>query len=294
LFGGTQLVLCAAFTVAWTAWQWTEMRLGARYGAIDASTARTALPWQAFIGFMLYGVLAGTTYAARQWISARDLGIAAERAERLRAQAELASLRAHISPHFLFNTLHSVIALIGTDPSLAGRALEELSELFRYVLRLDREPQDTVALEDEWEFTKRYLWLEQLRMGDRLRIEMRMDEETATSMVPPFTLQPLVENAVRHGIAPKRSGGTIRVVAQECDGSVELEVSDDGVGAIDSEPARAGGLGVRAVRQRLAAQFGTHATSRVETAPGRGYRVVLRFPCAPIGVGTKRITSYAG
>jgi signal transduction histidine kinase len=281
-FAAIHLLLAFAFTIGWTGWQWLQMGLGRRHGAITTATARVALPWQAILGVVMYVLVAGIAYAVRQWLRARELALMAERADRLRAQAELASLRAHISPHFLFNTLHSVMALLRTDPALAEHALEHLSQLFRYVLKLDRCQVELVPLEEEWDFAASYLWLEQLRMGERLVVIADIDEESSQCAVPPFTLQPLVENAVRHGLAPKRGGGTVRVRAAERDGFVRLEVSDDGIGDSGRRQDNEEGLGVRAVRERLKAHFGDQATTTVDTAPDAGFRVRLAFPAEPV------------
>jgi two-component system sensor histidine kinase LytS len=145
------------------------------------------------------------------------------------------------------------------------------------VLRLDRDHVELVTLEDEWEFTRSYLWLEQLRMGPRLVLRAEIDDDALEYLVPPFTVQPLVENAVRHGLSDKRDGGTIRVVAGERDGLLHIEVTDDGVGTAAVHQG-SGGIGVRAVTQRLIAHFGDQTRTWVDSAPGRGYSVMLTFP----------------
>lgn len=269
------------FALAWIGW---EILLLGPTGPVrppDYAMWRYVLPWQALIGFLLYGVVAAVSYSARGVLRSRDLRLAAERADRLRAQAELATLRAHINPHFLFNTLHSVMQLQRDDPSCAEEALERLADLFAYVLRLERYGVEIVTLEDEWRFADSYLWLERMRLGDKLRIESDFDEEALSCGVPAFTLQPLVENAVRHGIAPSRDGGTVRVSAREADGRVEIVVADDGVGAEPERPDDEPGLGERAVSRRLAARHGAAARARVDTSPGAGYRVTLSFPAEP-------------
>jgi signal transduction histidine kinase len=271
-------ILATLFAFAWVMW---ELFLLGPTGPIrppNYDMWRYVLPWQALIGFMLYAVVAGVSYAASGVLRTRDFRIAAERSERLRAQAELATLRAHINPHFLFNTLHSVMQLQRDDASRAEEALERLADLFAYVLRLERHGVELVTLDEEWRFAESYLWLEQMRMGDRLRIESAIDEEALACAVPPFTIQPLVENAVRHGIAPSRSGGVVRVAAHETGGRLEIEVSDNGIGSEPERPDDEPGLGERAVSRRLAARHGESARARVETAPGAGYRVHLSLP----------------
>lgn len=278
VFFTVHAALSVVYALGWMAWEFTIMGPVGGARTIDYTMLRYVLPWQAVIGFILYGVVAGVSYAVRGVLRSRDLLVAAERAERLRAQAELAALRAHINPHFFFNTLHSVSRLLRANPAAAETALERLSDLFRYVLRLDRHRVELVTFEEEWEFTRSYLWLEQLRMGARLQIDACIGEDALECAVPPFTLQPLVENAVRHGLAPKREGGTIRITADERDGMLSIKVSDDGLGTPEPIRHQHDGLGIRAVSQRLAAQYGEHARTWVESEPGHGYTVSLTLP----------------
>jgi signal transduction histidine kinase len=245
-------------------------------GMSRAAVLYGALPWHAVMGAMLYGLIASAAYTARAALRERDLHIAAERAERLRAEADLAALRAHIDPHFLFNTLHSVCELLRTDASSAEEAIERLSDLFRYTLKLDRQRVDVVPLDDEWKFTAGYLWLERLRMGPRLRIDAEFDESALSYVVPPFTLQPIVENAIRHGIGPKPAGGTVVVRAREVRDELVITVRDDGVGSTDGENA-SGGLGLRSVRQRLEARHGRAASVEAAASPA-GFAVTIRLP----------------
>ncbi len=270
------LVLMLLFAVGWGFWIVWLMRAPA--GGASVYARRFVLPWQLLMGVFMYGLITAVSYALRGVARSRDLLVAAERAEKLRAQAELAALRAHINPHFLFNALHAVSQLQRVNPSRAEEALERLSDLFRYVLRLDRERAQVVSLEDEWQFTQSYLWLEQMRMGERLQVSAEFDDEALGCVVPPFTLQPLVENAVRHGLAPKRAGGSLRVHATGDGHSVTIEVRDDGVGAPPDVARQSSGVGVRAVMQRLEARHGAAFRAEIDTAPDRGFVVRLHFP----------------
>src|SRR5580692_6326559 len=114
------------------------------------------------MGAQLYGIIVCGSYAVRGALRSIELKVVAERADRLRAQADLSAIRAHLNPHFLFNTLHSVSELLRDDPARATEALEKLSDLFHYTLRLDRERVELVTLEEEWESTESYLWLERV------------------------------------------------------------------------------------------------------------------------------------
>jgi two-component system LytT family sensor kinase len=280
--------LSMVYAAGWVAWQMAISGPLGPWRAPDYDMWRYVLPWQAAIGFILYGVVAGVSYAVRGVVRSRDLGVAAERAERLLAQAELATLRAHINPHFFFNTLHTVSQLMRVNPRKAETVLDQLSALFRYVLRLDRHNVELVTLEEEWRFTQTYLALERLRMGHRLVVRDTLDEGTLDCAVPPFTLQPLVENAIRHGLSPRIEGGTITIEARERDGMIEIVVADDGVGSSVERAQLEPGVGSRAVSQRLIARHGARARARVDTAPSAGYRVTLTFPAEPLGAALNR------
>jgi len=161
------------------------------------------------------------------------------------AAARLAELQSRIRPHFLFNTLNSAIALVRLDPQRAEGVLEDLSELFRVALA---DASVSVSLADEIELARRYLAIEQIRFGDRLRVQWQLDPEAGTARVPPLLLQPLVENAVRHGVEPNDAGGDVEVRTRRRGSEVELSI----VNSV-SAPARGQGHGMALanVRQRL-------------------------------------------
>jgi two-component system, LytTR family, sensor kinase len=266
-----------AFATVWAGAVFAEMVTGNAFAGANDMLLRTVIPWQWLTGLLVYVMIAGISYTIRGMRRSRDLQIANERAERLRLQAELQALRAHINPHFLFNALHAVTQLLHTDPARAELALERLSTLFRYALRLDREQIEVVTLEEEWAFAKDYLWLEQLRLGDRLSVVEELDDDALECVVPPFSLQPLLENAIRHGIAPRAGAGCVTVRISESEGRVHLSVMDDGAGS-DAPVSASRGIGLRAVTQRLHARFGAAARHRITTAPGDGFRIELEFP----------------
>jgi LytS/YehU family sensor histidine kinase len=182
------------------------------------------------------------------------------------------ALRAQINPHFLFNALHSVGALVTSDPVRADEALVRLGDLLRYALGTEAE----VPFAHEWRFTEDYLAFEQLRLGDRLRVEVNADAAAMAVMVPPLILQPLVENAVRHGIAERPQGGRIDVSALVHDSRLMLRVTDDGNG--DSGVA-GDGLGLSSVRRRLAALYGSRASLNVDRT--EGFTVTIGLPFEP-------------
>jgi sensor histidine kinase YesM len=230
--------------------------------------------WQFVWGLIFYGVL----------VQAASTQKRLREREAVAAQAELQALRAQLNPHFLFNTLHSLTQLAREDPIATQDALERFGELMRYVLDSGRDPTADVALEDELAFVRNYLVLERLRLGDRLQVVEDIDPEALELAVPPLLLQPLVENAVRHGLAPVRAGGTLRLTARAADTMLLIEVSDDGAGAEPDAWRNATGLGLRAVSRQLNAGFPQAPALEISTAQQAGFAVRLRMPARlPLG-----------
>jgi signal transduction histidine kinase len=199
----------------------------------------------------------------------------------LAATAQLAALRAQINPHFLFNSLNSIAQLIRADPDRAEACVERLAEMFRYVLRYGE--KDFVPLAEELEMARAYLDIERARFGDRLRVETHVDPPSLQHLIPNLILQPLVENAVRHGLSRKRGGGTVRIDARLADGCLELSVGDDGLGMPDTALERVyeHGIGLRNLRDRLERLYGPAHLPQITSAPGSGTRVRLRLPVRP-------------
>ncbi|MBX3610089.1 MAG: histidine kinase [Hydrogenophaga sp.] len=159
--------------------------------------------------------------------------------------ARLAELQARIRPHFLFNTLNSAIALVREEPAKAESLLEDLSELFRHALA---DPKEAVPLWQELELAEHYLAIEHVRFGDRLQIEWAIDESASRARLPPLILQPLVENAIKHGVEPSPTGATVRISTQRRGGVVVIKVTN----TVPAGSGRKGnGLALDNVRQRL-------------------------------------------
>lgn len=241
---------------------------------------RDAFGWQLFSGLWLYGVLAAVFYFIRSEQRAReqqDAFIRVEasraRAEALQADAELRALRAQLNPHFIFNALHTVAALVRRDPAKAEDAIERLGGLLRYVLNHEGEEREDVTLAQELAFVRDYLMLEQLRVGDRLRVIESIDPQTESCSIPALTLQPLVENAVRHAVAPRIDTTTITMSALKHEQRLQITVKDDGPGA---QQLKSGGVGLQAVRQRLLIRF--NGDARLDTRNGNGFVVSIDVP----------------
>jgi len=231
------------------------------------------------IGSFFYALVIGISYAAEG--AAR-----AARAEALAARTQLAALRAQVQPHFLFNALHTVVQLIPIEPARAADAAEQVAALLRATLEDDR---DVVSLHDEWTFVSRYLALERLRFGDRLRVHAEIDPALLDARVPSFAVQTLVENAVRHGAAPRIAPTDVTVSATRSATALTLRVHDTGDGPSRAQRAAdatgggngggdGGGTGLARLRDRLAVLYGDR--SRLTTAPGPagGFDAVLVIP----------------
>jgi two-component system LytT family sensor kinase len=200
----------------------------------------------------------------------------------LAASAQLAALRAQIHPHFLFNSLNSIAQLIRSDPEEAEACIERLAEIFRYLTR--QANRDFVPVADELDFGDAYLDIQRARFRDRLKIEKRIDTRTLRHLIPNLILQPLVENAIRHGISRKVGPGTVTIEAGVDDGHVLLRVTDDGIGMTAETLAAAfdRGVGLRSIRDRLARLYGPDVRPEITSAPHRGTSVTLRLPVSPL------------
>ena len=227
--------------------------------------------WTAATGAVVYAAVAGASAALA--LRARALG-----GEAAAARAELAALRARVEPHFLGNALETVAGLVRDDPEGAEEAVARLGSAMRRLLERDGDPDALVPLADELATVRDTLFIERLRMGERLRVIERVEEEALDCLVPPLTLQPLVENAVGHGLAGRADGGTLSIAARREGGRLVLEVADDGAGAEEEALADAPGLGLDHLRRRLRARFGEAARMDVAAAPGRGVSVRLALP----------------
>jgi hypothetical protein len=181
------------------------------------------------------------------------------------AQAQLHALRTQLQPHFLFNALNSIMALIGRDPALAQQVVVQLSDLLRLALRTSE--RQVVPLSHELELTRRYLALEQVRFIDRLRVQWHVAETSALS-VPAFALQPLVENALVHGIARTGAGGTV-TISTRCDAEfLTLQVHNSGPGLWPPSPAHGNGMALANLRIRLERLYGAGAELRLQDGVG--------------------------
>jgi sensor histidine kinase YesM len=277
LFLGVHLLLLSCYVVVW-------MIGSPLLNAIDQLVQHgrwnlnlTGIQGGLFTGSMLYLSMAGIVYSVQTHERLRIEEARATRAENLRTRAELAALRSQLNPHFLFNTLHSLMALVRHDPPAAEDALEKLSLLLRHTLVVKQDAEDC-PLSEELDFIRNYLALEKIRLGDRLRLEEAIKPEALGCSLPPLTLQPLVENAVKHAIAARAQGGVLTIRAERANGLLVLEVSDDGPGAEEDHLEQSVGTGLKIARQRLMTRFGDRARFEVITQPQNGFAVRMEIP----------------
>jgi two-component system sensor histidine kinase AlgZ len=234
------------------------------------------------LGLLLYALSLAVNFIVIGVQESRDAERQILHTQVFAREAELRALRAQIDPHFLFNALNSVSALTTVDPSAARRMCVLLSDYLRGTVRLGG--RDLIPLADEVAMTRQYLDIEHIRFGSRLVIDVMVDEQAAACLVPPLLLQPLVENAVTHGIAHVIDGGAIRIAASRTDGALVLTVENP------CDPDRRctpqTGFGLQNVRKRLEAHFGHRAKIEMKDTPER-FTVRLTVPCEHPEAGGK-------
>ncbi len=213
-----------------------------------------------------------------------------DRSRRRAVQFELRFLRAQISPHFIYNALTAIESFVRSDPDRARELLVEFADFIRYSFRSHGQ---FVTMAEELRLVDTYLDLERARFGERLDVTLRVAPEVLSVMLPPFVLQPLVENAVHHGLEPSGRPGHLDITVMDADSDAEVSVEDNGVGAdpADIQRALAGmneedGVGLHNVDERLRTVFGDDSRLTIETAPGAGTRVTVRIPKYRVGVLT--------
>jgi signal transduction histidine kinase len=226
---------------------------------------------------MVYWGVLGVSMALDFHRSAQAQALNAAQLETRLAEASLQSLQRQLHPHFLFNTLHTISALVHKDPEAADAMLAQLSDLLR--LTLDRVGTQEVPLKEELDFLEKYIDIERTRFGERLQVSMHVEPETLDAAVPNLLLQPLVENAIRHGIAKKVDGGRVEIGARRDGDTLCLSVRDTGPGlSADKRSALTTGVGLSNTRSRLAQLFGErHRFEFHEPADG-GLAVQIAIP----------------
>jgi two-component system, LytTR family, sensor kinase len=250
-------------------------------GVIDPLPPGTPNPG-AFLFYVLtafwkYFVFIGIYYAFLYYRRSRESQVRAAQLETHLAQARLGALRSQLHPHFLFNTLHAVSMLNFTDVDAANRILTRLGDLLR--LTLARSSDQEITLARELEMLRPYCDIEQTRFQDRMEVRFDIDDDALNALVPTLVLQPLVENAIRHGIAKRPEGGTIEIAARVHGGQLQLSVQDDGRGLpADWDPDTDQRVGLSNTRARLRELYGDQQSFELHNRPEGGLRVAIALP----------------
>lgn len=259
---------------------WTKVGDALAYAILGpeelAALTRQFLPQVSavfMIGVLLYLLSVAFHYVLISMEESRRAEGQAAEARVLARDAELKALKAQINPHFLFNSLNSISALTSIDPARARDMCVLLGEFLRLTLGLGE--KTVVRFSEELDLLQKYLAIEKIRFGDRLKMHETIQEESKTCLLPPLLLQPLMENAIRHGIAGLPEGGEVRLTSGRQNGRLDIVVENSW--DPDAPPRRSGGLGLRNVQQRLEARYGKDADLRVNT-DGPFFQVMLSIP----------------
>jgi two-component system, LytTR family, sensor kinase len=236
--------------------------------------AKRGIPFGIFSNIIIYALIVAGHYAYDYYRGFRERQVRSAELETLLARADLQNLKSQLQPHFLFNTLNTISVLMRRDPAAANQTLVRLSDLLR--ISLNSVGAHEVSLREELNFLDGYLEIEQTRFQDRLRIRRSIEPGAMAAAVPNLILQPLVENAIKHGIAKRPGPGTIEIVAKRKASNLHLEVKDDGPGLANMHAAD--GVGLSNTRQRLQQLYGSQHEFRVREADGGGVLVIVVIP----------------
>ncbi|HVZ49532.1 MAG TPA: histidine kinase [Gemmatimonadaceae bacterium] len=240
-------------------------------GGIAMTVSRVAT------GLLVYGLVAIAYQALFYRRAAQERTALAARLRADLAEARLAGIEGKLHPHFLFNALNSIAALVRVDPGQAEAMIEQLSELLRAALKAN--PAEEAPLDDALRLTEQYLAIERVRFQARLRASVSATPDARKGRVPPLILQPIVENAVRHGLGSLEAGGSVNVTAKVDGDTLLMTVDDDGVGYGNAPPSRSGtGLGVKSVQSILAHLYGAKASLDIRKRSPRGTIVTIALP----------------
>jgi signal transduction histidine kinase len=253
--------------------------------------------WESFLGratsqfhleLLIYAATLGVSYAVSYYMRFREREFRASQLEAQLVQAQLQTLKMQLHPHFLFNTLNGIAGLVRDNRNKAAvDMLAGLSDLLRYTL--ENAGKQEVPLKEELEFLELYLDIQQMRFPDRLRVEMSVAPETLDAVVPNLILQPLVENAIRHGISRRAAAGTVGVSAQRDNGLLRLTIYDDGPGLKRDDGAKpVEGVGLSNTRARLLQLYGDRQKFSLSERESGGVEAALVIPFVHTKVGQER------
>jgi two-component system LytT family sensor kinase len=277
------ILLCGAWAGLGTLLRWALFPQQAQ------PTAQSVLGWfftSLPFGVAVYFAVLGVEHAASFFLEARTRETQAARLSAQLAEARLGALRMQLQPHFLFNSLNAITVIVrDRDTATATRMLEQLGEMLRRVMRADR-PQE-VPLAEELEFARQYLAIEQIRFSDRLRPVIDVAPGLERAATPEFLLQPLVENAVRHGLAKRMTATLLKIEARRDGDQLVLTVTDDGPGPDAAAPEPREGVGLANTRERLATLYGARARLSLAATPQGGAMAEVRLPYRDLPPGAE-------
>lgn len=235
------------------------------------------LPGNIFARLIEFWIITSVFFAFDSYRQSQDQKLTMAMLQNQLTTAQLNTLRTRLQPHFLFNTLNTIGALVEDDPPKARKTIARLGQLLRQIL--DHQDRSFVTLEEELSYIRDYLDIEQTRFSDRLSIAYDIDPDLNTALVPNLLLQPLVENAIHHGIAPISKSGKITILAKRHQKQLLLEVRDNGVGTSKPEEALANpGIGLETVIERLEALYPDNHAVEVDGAAGKGFQISITLP----------------
>jgi LytS/YehU family sensor histidine kinase len=266
------VLLCAAWAGGGVLLRWLILSEPATVAG-SVSWFFTSLPF----GVAVYFAVVGVAHAAVFFLEARERETQAARLSAQLAEARLGALRMQMQPHFLFNSLNAITVIVrDRDTATATRMLEELGEMLRRVMRTDRPPEVPPA--EELDFVRRFLAIEEIRFPDRLRPLIEVDPALLGAAVPEFILQPLVENALRHGLAKRLTATMLKIRARREGDDLVLTVTDDGPGPGALAEERREGVGLANIRERLATLYGDRGRLTLAPTPEGGAVAEVRLP----------------
>ncbi|MDB6106787.1 MAG: yehU 2 [Gammaproteobacteria bacterium] len=242
------------------------------------------------INLPVYVGIALAWHAATYYRELRDRQLKSSELESLLHRAQLQALRSQLNPHFLFNTLHSIAELVHENPKLAEQLILRLGELLRQMLRSSTLPD--VPLAEEIDFVRGYVEIEQMRLGERLQVRWDVEPEALGVRVPSLILQPLVENAIQHGIAPLAAMGSLTIRAWREHGFLHLQVRDTGLGLSSESRERRSGIGLSNTRARLERLY--DGQQRLELIGDNGLVVNLCIPLSAAATGAAHLSAITG
>ena len=270
-FSFIQIILHAAVE-QWTTWAWEPGE------HMSFTSSLYYLSTKKFhLNLLTYFVIVGVSHAVEYYRRYQERERLAAQLEAQLSRAQLQALKMQLHPHFLFNTLNTISALIHRDPRAADQMVARLGDLLR--LTLDNHGIEEVSLKEEIEFLEKYLEIERTRFHDRLSVRLEVAPDSLDARLPTLLLQPLVENAIKHGISARPGAGLIEISAHRENGSLMLAVRDDGTGLpADWEACTSLGVGLANTRARLAQLYGARHTFTLANVPGGGLEVAIVIP----------------